>query len=438
MTAFVYISYSSRLSEDDKLIIDKQVSRNREKVCLVVKILASSAKDKTKKVIVVSLLAGAIYFSNVQASEAIGLSLPPAPVLRVQPSYQHDSKIQIARVIPRRDDLIVYKSPKEILFLMYLNDPRISSNQEVLKLVKELRGGSWGLLVTAGFLGLIILIFSMGEGFVPNNVNPGWEINRPNPFQPQGGHLRYPPIYDVFFPQKTIDSRSMLQVNRPTAMPHEEFVALTKEERRALPHSNDMKIIHEGRPELEVGFWQSKFKVGDHGAIHDLPYTVKSNGGTKTEKTDDNALKMMKSIVDMPNRNNVLWFEDGMYQAGTDREFEAIHIYDPDKRVIAVFKKATGRFVTTCQLGREEETKLLKTGNFGGKTGESSGKVKNLPPQQTAMNTFESDVTGMTPSSPMNISPMNENSSPGFTPTSSFESDVMGITPIDESQFNNP
>lgn len=94
-------------------------------------------------------------------------------------------------------------------------------------------------------------------------------------------------------------------------MPHQEFVGLTKEKRRALPHSNDMKIM--GHSELEVGFWQSKFKVDDHGAVHDLPYTVKSNGGTKTEKSDDNTLKMMRSIVDMPNRNNVEWFKDGTY-----------------------------------------------------------------------------------------------------------------------------
>lgn len=58
---------------------------------------------------------------------------------------------------------------------------------------------------------------------------------------------------------------------------------------------------------------------------------------------------------------------------------------------------------------------------------------KNLSPKQTVVNTFENDVTGMTP-----ISSMNENSSSGFTPTSSFESDVMGITPIDKSQFDNP
>ena len=93
---------------------------------------------------------------------------------------------------------------------------------------------------------------------------------------------------------------------------------------------------------MEVGFWQSKFKVGDHGAVH----TVKANCGTKTEKPEDNALKMMRSIVDMPNQDNVEWFENGPYQGGTDRKFEAIHIYDLDKKVIAVFKKSTGKFVT--------------------------------------------------------------------------------------------
>ena len=124
-------------------------------------------------------------------------------MVRVQLSYQYDSKVEIAKVIPRKKDLIVYKSPKEILFLMYLNDPRISSNQEVLKLVKELRGGSWGLLGTAAFLGLIILIFSMGECFVPNNLNPDWGLERPNPFQLPASDHRYPPYYDLFFPSKT-------------------------------------------------------------------------------------------------------------------------------------------------------------------------------------------------------------------------------------------
>lgn len=44
----------------------------------------------------------------------------------------------------------------------------------------------------------------------------------------------------------------------------------------------------------------------------------------------------MGSIVDMPNRNNVEWFKNGIYQGNTDLEFEAIHIYDLDKLEISV------------------------------------------------------------------------------------------------------
>ena len=97
-----------------------------------------------------------------------------------------------------------------------------------------------------------------------------------------------------------------------------------------------------------------------------------------------------------------------------------------------MFQKSTGKFGTTCKLTREEDTELLETGNFGVGKGWFSEQVKNLPPQQTVINTFEPDVRGMTL-----ISSMTENSSPGFTPRSSFESDVRGITPIDKSQFNN-
>jgi hypothetical protein len=173
-----------------------------------------------------------------------------------------------------------------------------------------------------------------------------------------------------------------------------------------------MKIKHEGYTNLYVGFWHSKFKVSDHGAVHDLPYIVNAKGGTRTEKSDQNVSKMMRSIVNMPNRANVRWFEDGMYQGGTDHEFEAIHIYNLDKQVIAVFKKSTGKFVTTCQFSREEDTELKATENFGGVKNYSSGQVRNLPPQQNVKSDLPLVYT--------------------------FKSDVMGITPIDNSQVDNP
>ena len=191
-------------------------------------------------------------------------------------------------------------------------------------------------------------------------------------------------------------------------MPHSEFIGLTKEERRQVAHPYD-KIIHvEGHPRLRVGFWQSRYKVADHGALHGLPYIIKEDGSTRTEKSDDTALAMMQSIEGMPHRSKVIWFDqdDVTYQGGTDREFPAVYIFDDDTKIAAVFNKQTGNFVTTCQLNKEEEIELKTTHNFGGGEGWFSGKVNNLPPKD-------------------------------ITPINSFENDIMGITPVDDSQIDN-
>ena len=108
----------------------------------------------------------------------------------------------------------------------------------------------------------------------------------------------------------------------------------------------------------------------------------------------------MRSIGDMPNRDKVEWFVNGTYQSGTDRQFEAIHIYDPSNQIIIVFEKSTRKFVTTCQLTPDEAIELRATGNFGGGENWFSKQAKNLPPLQN----FESDIMGMTPISPMDTS----------------------------------
>ena len=72
----------------------------------------SKVNRKSKRVIVVITLVSTLWFSNVQLAPAISLSIPAAPVVRIQLSYQDDSKVQIAKVIPTKKDLIVYESPK--------------------------------------------------------------------------------------------------------------------------------------------------------------------------------------------------------------------------------------------------------------------------------------------------------------------------------------
>ena len=173
MTALLYISYSSGLNEEDKLIINKSVFENREAVCIVIRDIRCNVKDKTKKLTIVISLTSVIWFSSLESAEGVGLNIPPIPIVRVQPSYQHSYELKIMKVIPRKTDRISYKSPKEILFLMYLTDPRLSSNQQVLGLVEDLRGGSLGLIGTVAYLVVIILIFSMSENFVPHPVDPG-------------------------------------------------------------------------------------------------------------------------------------------------------------------------------------------------------------------------------------------------------------------------
>jgi len=69
-------------------------------------VLPSKVKRKAKRIIVVICLGVALCFSNIQPSEAIGLSVPPASVVRVQPSYEHPYELKIMKVIPRKTDRI--------------------------------------------------------------------------------------------------------------------------------------------------------------------------------------------------------------------------------------------------------------------------------------------------------------------------------------------
>jgi len=423
-----YLAYFSNLSEDEAVIIDKEVFENREEIYIFVKNLLSNAKYKTKRLIIVSCLGVGLWFSNVQRSEAIGLSTPSRPIVRVEPSHEHTFELRTTIKVARRNNCITYISNRKIL-LIYLTDPRISSNKEILKFTKELqlRGGSLSLIVGLGLIGLAVLIMAFSgaevESFIPA---PGWGLNRPDPFQPPGGPPKFPPYYDLLSPSRTSGSPrypSTLQITRPSAMPQSDFSALSKVDKRRLYDIRDMKIKHKGYPELDVGFWQAEYKVRKHGAIHGLEYTIhEKNGGTITKKTEENVLKMMRSIVDLANRDQVEWFVNGTYQGGTERQFEAIHVYDPFNQIIVVFEKSTRKFVTTCQLTLKQDTELKATGNFGGGENWFSKQAQNLPPLQY----FESDVKEMTP-----ISPMNTLSNLGFTPINSFESDVMNITPRD-------
>ena len=75
---------------------------------------------------------------------------------------------------------------------------------------------------------------------MPGAANPGWELNRLNFFQPPIGPHKFTPYREIFSSGRTPSC--------PSAIPHQDFVSMSKEDRRQLLHVNDMIIQHEGRP----------------------------------------------------------------------------------------------------------------------------------------------------------------------------------------------
>lgn len=109
----------------------------------------------------------------------------------------------------------------------------------------------------------------------------------------------------------------------------------------------------------------TKEMTPDHGKVHGLPIDEKG----RTPKTEKNALALRDSIVNMPKRKNIIWFDNGMYQGGTDRGYNSANIFDKDTNTIAVFRKDENgeynRFTTTCRLTKTERKYLFSSkGNF--------------------------------------------------------------------------
>lgn len=97
-----------------------------------------------------------------------------------------------------------------------------------------------------------------------------------------------------------------------------------------------------------------------------LSLPVGNNG--KTPKTEANALALRDSLVDMPNRENIVWYTDGQYQGGTARGCDSVNLFDPATNLIAVYEKqpdGSNLFLTTCKLTPLEVKHLKSTnGNF--------------------------------------------------------------------------
>ena len=170
--------------------------------------------------------------------------------------------------------------------------------------INELRAGDSRVKEAAWLLITIWMLQQQSVGFQPVRQAP------PPPHRQLFGGTLNTPRNNYF--SKSSQPGASLQMERPSAMPHQEYTSLTKEQRRNLPDPRDGFINEEGHPNLVARYGQVNFKTPNHGKIHGLP----TNENGKTPKTEKNALDLRDSIVNMPNRKKLY----GLIMVDTKKE----------------------------------------------------------------------------------------------------------------------
>jgi hypothetical protein len=307
------------------------------------------------------LLSATLIFSTLfgmpKEAQPIGLPIrfPSAPEIhRPAPQYFH----KYAPTVNLRCDkiLMMANNNMNMIPLIYINGHYSYINEQLLK---KLRAGDLASNITVVAVGIIVYIMCQLSGvdaFAIFNEMGKWNA----PTVDTGFGLNPDDVSKVSRPQ------TVLQMERPSAMPQQYYSSLTKSERRQLadPLGRDGSIEVDSYPRLDLRYNQVEFKTPKHGPDHGLPEDSKG----KTPKTEANALALRDSLIDMANKPNVIWYEEGMYQGGTPRGCNCINLFDPETNLIAVYQKqsdGSNLFLTTCELTVIEIDHLkANNGNF--------------------------------------------------------------------------
>jgi hypothetical protein len=164
----------------------------------------------------------------------------------------------------------------------------------LVKLINNLRAGdnillemTFGLLGTATFvtvIGVVVhILTNLGNinEFVPSSVNPGWNLLK--------GLYEDPLALVSLRDCKTKLYAGVLKQS------------LKSWEQRNQPNPKDRCFLVDSRPELYMRRNKAKYKTKDHVALAGLPYTIKKNGATSTEKSEEKIDGLMDVVQEIVN-----------------------------------------------------------------------------------------------------------------------------------------
>ena len=349
MTALLYYSYSSKLTEAEKLAIAEEVSANRTK--LIEKTI--KVYGKVKVIVISTTLVILILVSTPKNAEGIGMSVTPQVHIMRQST---ESVPTYARLIVEKEDKISFLKNERVSqsdqIYFDLPENRISTVDKIV----ELRGGDMSPLTRALFRLFVIWAMSKGHrpttGFQPGRINPGF------------GHPGQAGPAPRIAPKLQENPLNRNNPNNPgqgtcTNKQNNQDGTLTREQRRNLPSSDDV-IISEQNVIIRDG--QARYKIKNHGHEFGIESTQNSKGRFKTEKTPENIQAFKEEI-----KNLVLNGEriEGTYRKSEPDGYPASHFYDPKTGRNAIFKKQTKEFVSAWKLTEGQVEDLLTNRNVG-------------------------------------------------------------------------
>ena len=149
-----------------------------------VKKISSKVNRKSKRVIIIITLVSTLWFSNVQSAPAMGLSIPTAPVVRIQPNYRHSSEVKTAPTVrPRLNKIVMMANNhnNHMIPLIYINGHYSYINEQLLK---KLRAGDLSTNLTIVAIGVVIYVMCQLSGvdaFAIFDQIGKWNAPQPSP-----------------------------------------------------------------------------------------------------------------------------------------------------------------------------------------------------------------------------------------------------------------
>ena len=136
-------------------------------------------------------------------------------------------------------------------------------------------------------------------------------------------------------------------------------LTLTREQRRNLPHPDDVIIPDQ---DVRIRHGQAKYKVKNHGSDFGLPSKPNKKGWLKTPRTSENIESFKDEIKKLVLRGERI---EGTYRKSEPDQFSPIHFYDSASGCNAIFKQETKEFVSAWKLTQGQVNDLLTNKNIG-------------------------------------------------------------------------